>query len=324
MKTIYYISTFPKKKNSGVFYRYHLKNLGEKLKKKKIQIKEVILVFQYSYLLSNIKKIYYLKKKIKYHDIIHCQYGSGCGLIGLLFFKNQRIITLRGSDLYNLYYSTNYLDFFKSLLTKIYLPYFHKIILMSKAMKNICKNISKKKIYIIPDPVEKKIFFKVSRKIAKKKLGLDLNTNYIFYPIVNSNHPEKNFKFANSVKSLFENHKKFNFIYANNKIDHERMFLYYNASFCVMLTSVYEGWPNVIKEALFCDIPVVTTDVSDLKELSKKSKYIHVLDNDSYKFASQIIKYSKMPRPKNLSKIIRSFSSENYSSKIIKIYLDKI
>jgi glycosyltransferase involved in cell wall biosynthesis len=39
-----------------------------------------------------------------------------------------------------------------------------------------------------------------------------------------------------------------------------------NASDCLLLTSDFEGSPDVIKEALACNLPIVSVDVGDVKE----------------------------------------------------------
>jgi glycosyltransferase involved in cell wall biosynthesis len=46
----------------------------------------------------------------------------------------------------------------------------------------------------------------------------------------------------------------------------ERMPLLMNAADCLLVTSAVEGSPNVVKEALMCNLPVIATEVGDIPE----------------------------------------------------------
>ena len=50
-----------------------------------------------------------------------------------------------------------------------------------------------------------------------------------------------------------------------SNVDQEQLNLYYNAVDCLVLTSRYEGSPNVIKEAMACNCPIVSTDIGDVE-----------------------------------------------------------
>ena len=72
--------------------------------------------------------------------------------------------------------------------------------------------------------------------------------------------------------------------------------LFYNSSEILLLTSDHEGSPNAVKEALACNVPVVSTDVGNVKEM---------LEGVSCSFVSS----SK--RPEEMADlVVRALSSE--------------
>ena len=49
-------------------------------------------------------------------------------------------------------------------------------------------------------------------------------------------------------------------------VPHHKVPLWLNAADAVLLTSFHEGSPNIIKEALACNVPIVSVDVGDVAE----------------------------------------------------------
>ncbi len=53
-----------------------------------------------------------------------------------------------------------------------------------------------------------------------------------------------------------------------------------NAADVLILTSGSEGSPNVVKEAMACDLPVVAVDVGDVREVVDGTRHCHVCEAD--------------------------------------------
>jgi len=49
-------------------------------------------------------------------------------------------------------------------------------------------------------------------------------------------------------------------------ISYDKVPLWLNASTSLLLTSIHEGSPTIVKEALACNVPVVSVDVGDVAE----------------------------------------------------------
>ncbi len=312
---IIYVSSFGITKNSGIFF----KNFFSKLYLKKSNF--VLFNIKINNLFNFFFFFFKLKFKIRKLDVLHAQYGSGCGFFVSLFKKNKKIITLRGSDILNNGFFFDPLQFLKSKLTLFYLNKFDVIIVVSHQIKNLLKSYSfYNRVIVITDPVDGKLFYKISKIKARKILKLDKKKFYVFWPTINDKNKIKNYELVKLISNNLKKYKNIKLIYANNKINFNKMYLYYNAANCTILTSFYEGWPNVIKESLFCNTPVVLTSVSDIKNVAKKTDYVQIAKFCQKDFVKKILILKNKPKPQNLKKYINDFELKYFFKRLYTVY----
>lgn len=96
---------------------------------------------------------------------------------------------------------------------------------------------------------------------------------------------------------------------------------YYRAADVMLLTSSHEGSPNSVKEALACNIPVVSVDVGDVKERIENIPGCFVCNDDKPHTISLALKASLESTSRNdLRKFVNDVDENIYIEKQIAIY----
>ena len=108
-----------------------------------------------------------------------------------------------------------------------------------------------------------------------------------------------------------------------NPVKHEKIPEIINCADVLALCSSYEGMPTVVLEALACGVPVVSTDVGDVKKVvNTKTGYL-IKDVDLYSIKHAILKVIKNGKDNysdNCLTAVMQYSWENISLKITEIY----
>ena len=155
-------------------------------------------------------------------------------------------------------------DVYSSKIRSLLIHIFEKFLWAKTIVKSprMQEKLKLKNAVIIPNGVNLKDFYPINKNTARKKLGWD-NRIYILFS-ADPNRPEKNYKLASAAISTIKD-ADINLIPLVG-IPYPLMNYYYNACDLLLLTSLYEGSPNVIKEALACNCPIVSTNVGDVSE----------------------------------------------------------
>jgi glycosyltransferase involved in cell wall biosynthesis len=95
---------------------------------------------------------------------------------------------------------------------------------------------------------------------------------------------------------------------------------YMNACDALVLTSRSEGSPMVIKEAMACNLPIVSTDVGDVAEVIQGVEGCYLVHPTPQDVADKLYKVLKERRRTRGRDRIRHLSSDSIAQQIIAVY----
>lgn len=267
-------------------------------------------------LLGYLKNIPFLRRKIldSKPNIIHAHY-SLCGYISILTFTKKPVIcSLMGSDVA---YSSRFTAFILNLFIS---SFWTETIVKSN---NLLSKFSQKRIHIIPNGVNFDRFRQEDQIESKKILGWRPEKKYILFAS-NPSRPEKNYDLALEIVGKITDNKIDAEMVPLMNIDRKVIQTYFNAADLLLLTSFSEGSPNVIKEAMACNCPIVATDVGDIKEVIKDTRNCIVSNFNLNEMVNGCIKIMSDSTRSNGRTKIEHLDDKVIAKKLISIYTDAL
>jgi glycosyltransferase involved in cell wall biosynthesis len=203
------------------------------------------------------------------YDIVHGHYGLWC-LAARLQWRAAVVSAFLGDDLLGTItpcgtYSR------KSLLVVWISRWLCRVsdaaTVKSEQMKQAARC---ERVVVIPDGIDFARFYPLPRDEVRVELGWEKQHYYVLFAN-NPAIPVKNVALARSALHLLETrgmNAELVCIYGQAQ---EQVMLFMNASNALILPSLAEGAPNVVKEAMACNVPVVATDVGDVAQVIGKT-----------------------------------------------------
>ena len=189
------------------------------------------------------------------YDVIHIHFGlSGLFLLFNPFIKTPIVTTLHSADI-DIVKSNNFFIW----VSKRVIKRSERVFYLNDKMLNMFQGQKEKLIYL-PCGVNTDDFY-------EEKVDLESKTIKIGFP-ANKLRPEKNYDLFDKIVSIIkkESTSDIEIIEFHNKTRMEiRESL--NAIDLLIMTSISEGSPQIIKEALSCNTPIISTNVGDVEKL---------------------------------------------------------
>jgi len=243
------------------------------------------------------------------YDLVHAHYGLSA-FSATLAGVRPMVVSLMGSDTFTSLPARTLLKIFS-------LKRWDGTIVKTVEMKT---RLKLERAIVVPNGVDLERFAPVEKAESRIRLNISPGKKVIVF-VASNNRPEKNLPLAMEAVRLL-NDSSIEFIHLHDKQNTDIAW-HLNAADLLLLTSTREGSVNVIKEAMACNCPIVSTDVGDVREVIGGTEGCFISGHDSHSIADMIrqaISYGMRTEGRARIKDLR-LDSESVARRIIGIYI---
>jgi teichuronic acid biosynthesis glycosyltransferase TuaC len=190
-----------------------------------------------------------LRGDLDEYDIIHAHYGFH-GVVARCQFRKPLVLSLMGSDVYR-----------KSerMIARVLVKFVRAVIVPGGQMRALIDNYPAD---VIPYGTDLDIFTPMDHEEMRAKLNLPTGKKLVLFPY---NPTRVYHKRPDVIEAAIKQIPEAEMVVAYGKTSKE-VAEYMNACDVLAMASMYEGSPGTIREALACNLPIVSVDVADVKD----------------------------------------------------------
>jgi teichuronic acid biosynthesis glycosyltransferase TuaC len=137
----------------------------------------------------------------------------------------------------------------------------------SQEMATVLPSSTREDNSVVPNGINELEFRPMDRAEARQKLGWDQGEQIVAFVATRPHEPRKRLDLARAAVAEAECVVGPIRLFVAENVAPDDLPTVMNAADGMLLTSRMEGSPNAVKEALMCNLPVVSTDVGDVAEL---------------------------------------------------------
>jgi glycosyltransferase involved in cell wall biosynthesis len=211
------------------------------------------------------------------YDLIHAHYVLS-GVLARLQWGHRVVLTHHGPEVLGH-------PRWQSWLCKLVTPLFDQVVYVSEETRRALRDQDG---WVIPCGVKLDDFHPLPREEARSRLGLPADKPLVLWA---GEHwrPEKRFDLVEQAMALVKAELPEAELVLLTKKPHEVVPAYMSACDALVLTSAAEGSPMVVKEAMACNLPVVSVRVGDVPEVIGTTPGCALAERDADDVAAKLI-----------------------------------
>jgi teichuronic acid biosynthesis glycosyltransferase TuaC len=251
-------------------------------------------------------------------DLVHAHYGY-MGVVARTQFRVPVVVTYHGDDLLGTIDENGRVVPLSRVIAfggRLLAERVDAVIVQNAEM---ARRLRRNDAYVIPHEVDLELFRPIDREHARAALGLEPGKKYLLF----ASPPEipiKRFPLAEAAARLLSDSDPAVELLVVHKETQDRLALYFNACDVLVFPSFQEGSPNIVKQAMACNLPIVSTDVGDVRDVIGETPGCEICAPDPAAFARCIAEIlARLDRTTGRDAVLR-FDPSLVAARIVDVY----
>lgn len=259
-------------------------------------------------------------------DVVHVMYGGVMAReVAKCVQDRPLIVTFHGSDLLGENLSgrlRKWISAYGVLCSHKAASKARGIVTVSRTLSEaLPKHIDRTKIRVIPCGIDLERFKPLDHEQSCHRLNWEPQKFHVLFP-ANTGDPVKRPALARAAVKLLGARGIDAELHYLSSVANTEVPVWMNASNVLLLTSLHEGSPTVVKEALACNVPVVSVDIGDVRERIEGIQGCHLAAPDAASLADRLLCVKERASTIESRTQISSLSLERVAQSLCQFYSD--
>ncbi len=242
------------------------------------------------------------------YDLVHAHYILA-GVVARAQWGHKVVLTHHGPEVLGQ-------PAWQGPLCKVMTPLFDEVIHVTEEVR---QRLHDKDGWVIPCGVDIDAFNPIDRDDARRKLALPIDKPLVLFA-GDYWRPEKRFDLVEQAMAIAQRDLPDAELVLLTGKPHDVVPEYMSACDVLVLTSSLEGSPMVIKEAMACNLPIVSVAVGDVVEVISNTPGCAIVERDPTAIADKLVETLRTPCRTNGRTMIDHLRHDRIAQRVRAVY----